>query len=73
MTDLVQASAPIELLKIRFDEVSATRVSGSIAAGVVAVPVHQGRTKQLWQVEIRRPQDDALVARGQVRLANIDA
>jgi uncharacterized protein (TIGR00369 family) len=40
---------------------------------VLANAVHQGRTQQLWQVEIRRPQDDKLVARGQVRLQNIDA
>ena len=40
---------------------------------VVAVPVHQGRTQQLWQVEVRRPEDDRLVARGQVRLQNIDS
>lgn len=38
---------------------------------VVAVPVHQGRTQQLWEVEIRRPDDDKLVARGQVRLQNL--
>jgi 1,4-dihydroxy-2-naphthoyl-CoA hydrolase len=40
---------------------------------VVAVPVHQGRTQQLWQVEIRRPSDGKLVARGQVRLQNVPA
>jgi uncharacterized protein (TIGR00369 family) len=40
---------------------------------VVATPVHQGRTQQLWQVEIRRPADHKLVARGQVRLQNIEA
>jgi uncharacterized protein (TIGR00369 family) len=40
---------------------------------VVAVPIQQGRTQQLWQVETRRPEDDKLVARGQVRLQNIDA
>ncbi len=40
---------------------------------VVAVPIWQGRTQQLWQVEIRRPEDDKLIARGQVRLQNIDA
>jgi len=39
---------------------------------VVATAIHQGRTQQLWQVEIHRPQDDKLVARGQVRLQNID-
>jgi uncharacterized protein (TIGR00369 family) len=39
---------------------------------VVANAVHQGRSQQLWQVEIRRPGDDKLIARGQVRLQNID-
>ena len=120
----------MELLDVRLDEVTATRVSGSVAADerhhqpwgivhgglyttvvetfattgafkavkdrgqhavgvsnatdflrphrtgslqVVAVPIQQGRTQQLWQVEIRRPEDDKLVARGQVRLQNIDA
>jgi uncharacterized protein (TIGR00369 family) len=40
---------------------------------VEAVPIHQGRTQQLWQVEIRRPEDRKLVARGQVRLQNVEA
>lgn len=36
-------------------------------------PVHQGRTYQIWQVEIRTDDDDAkLIARGQVRLQNIE-
>ncbi len=36
----------------------------------VALPLHQGRTQQLWQVEITN--DDAkLVSHGQVRLQNI--
>jgi 1,4-dihydroxy-2-naphthoyl-CoA hydrolase len=39
---------------------------------VEANAIHQGRTQQLWQVEIRRPDDSKLVARGQVRLQNID-
>jgi 1,4-dihydroxy-2-naphthoyl-CoA hydrolase len=39
---------------------------------VVATPIQQGRTQQLWQVEIRRPEDHKLVARGQVRLQNIE-
>jgi uncharacterized protein (TIGR00369 family) len=39
---------------------------------VVATPIQQGRTQQLWQVEIRRPDDDKIVARGQVRLQNIE-
>jgi 1,4-dihydroxy-2-naphthoyl-CoA hydrolase len=45
--------------------------SGRLA--VVATPIQQGRTQQLWQVEIRRPEDRKLVARGQVRLQNVDA
>jgi 1,4-dihydroxy-2-naphthoyl-CoA hydrolase len=40
---------------------------------VVAVPVHQGRSQQLWQVEVRRREDGKLVARGQVRLQNVEA
>jgi 1,4-dihydroxy-2-naphthoyl-CoA hydrolase len=40
---------------------------------VVATPIQQGRTQQLWQVEIRRPGDGKLVARGQVRLQNVPA
>jgi 1,4-dihydroxy-2-naphthoyl-CoA hydrolase len=40
---------------------------------VVAVTVHQGRSQQLWQVEVRRPEDGKLVARGQVRLQNVEA
>jgi 1,4-dihydroxy-2-naphthoyl-CoA hydrolase len=39
---------------------------------VVATAIHQGRTQQLWQVEIRRPEDEKLVARGQVRLQNVE-
>jgi uncharacterized protein (TIGR00369 family) len=38
---------------------------------VVATAIHQGRGQQLWQVEMRRPDDDKLIARGQVRLQNI--
>lgn len=40
---------------------------------VVATAVHQGRTQQLWQVQISRPEDGKLIARGQVRLQNVDA
>jgi 1,4-dihydroxy-2-naphthoyl-CoA hydrolase len=39
---------------------------------VEANAIHQGRTQQLWQVELRRPEDGKLVARGQVRLQNIE-
>ena len=40
---------------------------------VVATAIQQGRTQQLWQVEIRRPEDQKLIARGQVRLQNVEA
>jgi uncharacterized protein (TIGR00369 family) len=128
--DLTQPSSELlALVDARFDEVTPTRVSGSIASderhhqpwglvhgglfttgietfatvgayeavkdsgrqtvglsnvtdflrphrsgrvSVVAVAVQQGRGQQLWQVEVRRPDDDKLVARGQVRLQNIE-
>ena len=37
---------------------------------VVGVPLFVGRTQQLWQVDVTRP-DGKLVARGQVRLAHL--
>ncbi|GAB2938630.1 PaaI family thioesterase [Rhodococcus aerolatus] len=43
---------------------------GELAA--VATPLHQGRSQQLWQVVIR-DERDRVVARGQVRLQNLDA
>jgi len=38
---------------------------------VVAEPVMQGRSQQLWQVIITRSEDGKEVARGQVRLQNV--
>jgi 1,4-dihydroxy-2-naphthoyl-CoA hydrolase len=38
----------------------------------VATPIHVGRTQQLWQVELSRESDGKALARGQVRLANVD-
>ena len=38
---------------------------------VRATPIHRGRLQQLWQVECR-DQTDRLVARGQVRLQNLE-
>jgi uncharacterized protein (TIGR00369 family) len=38
---------------------------------VVGTPIFVGRTQQLWSVEISRPSDGKLVARGQVRLQNL--
>lgn len=39
---------------------------------VVARAVHQGRTQQVWEVHITRAADGKLVARGQLRLQNIN-
>ena len=38
----------------------------------VATPIHVGRSQQLWQVVLSRASDGAQLARGQVRLTNID-
>lgn len=38
----------------------------------VAEPVHVGRTQQLWVVRMHRREDGKAIARGQVRLQNID-
>lgn len=38
---------------------------------VVAEPIQQGRTLQLWQVVLTRAEDGKVVARGQVRLQNV--
>ena len=38
---------------------------------VVAEPIQQGRTLQLWQVVLTRADDGKLIARGQVRLQNV--
>jgi 1,4-dihydroxy-2-naphthoyl-CoA hydrolase len=40
---------------------------------VVAEPIQQGRTQQLWQVVITGAEDGKAVARGQVHAQNIDA
>jgi 1,4-dihydroxy-2-naphthoyl-CoA hydrolase len=38
---------------------------------IVAEPIHQGATQQLWLVTITKEDDGKLVARGQVRLQNV--
>jgi len=127
MPDLTQPSDLMRLLEIEFEQITPTRVRGSVAAderhhqpwglvhgglytavietfattgayeavkdraqlavgvanatdfirphrtGRLDVAIQQGRTQQLWQVEMRRSQDDKLIARGQVRLQNIEA
>src|SRR5947209_17330630 len=45
-------------------------ISGGVVHGT-AVPIHRGRRQQLWQVSIV-DSDDRLVARGQVRLQNLE-
>src|SRR5699024_11928828 len=37
-----------------------------------AMPIHRGRTQQLWRVE-SADQDGRLIAQGQVRLANVES
>ena len=36
-----------------------------------AVPIHRGRSQQLWEVTVRSEGDAAPVAQGQVRLHNL--
>jgi 1,4-dihydroxy-2-naphthoyl-CoA hydrolase len=45
-------------------------VSGRVQ--VVAEPIHQGSTQQLWEATVSRADDGKLLARGQVRLQNVD-
>jgi 1,4-dihydroxy-2-naphthoyl-CoA hydrolase len=52
---------------------NSTNFLRAVREGVLAVeatPVHRGRTQQLWQVTVHDA-DERLVARGEVRLANI--
>ena len=49
------------------DFLRATR-EGTLTAE--ATPIHRGRTQQLWEVRIT-DENDRLVSKGQVRLANI--
>ncbi len=42
---------------------------GTIRA--VATPIHQGRSQQVWQVEMSDPAEDRLISRAQVRLHNL--
>lgn len=39
----------------------------------VATPIHQGRSQQLWLVEITRGSDGKTVARGQLRTYNLES
>ncbi len=48
------------------------RAIGSGTVYGAATPVHRGRRQQLWLVTIT-DSDDRVVARGQVRLQNLDA
>ncbi len=46
-------------------------ISGGTVYGGVTEPVHRGRRQQLWLVTIRDDKD-RLIARGQVRLQNLE-
>ena len=72
-TRVMRVSARLSSFKSRsrFQRLLRPHRSGRLE--VCAVPVQQGRTQQLWQVDIRRPDDDKLIARGQVRLQSIGA
>jgi 1,4-dihydroxy-2-naphthoyl-CoA hydrolase len=48
------------------------RAIGSGTIHGTAIPIHRGRRQQLWQVTIV-DSDERLVARGQVRLQNLEA
>ena len=50
------------------DFIKATREGVLVAT---SLPVHRGRSQQIWVVEVRDDKEDRLRARGQVRLANI--
>lgn len=54
---------------------NATDFLRSVRAGRVdgvATPLHVGRLQQLWQVVLTRAEDGKTVARGQVRLQNLE-
>lgn len=44
--------------------------AGTLTA--VSTPIHRGRTQQLWEIDIT-DSDDRLVAKGQLRLANLES
>jgi uncharacterized protein (TIGR00369 family) len=48
--------------------IKATR-EGTLTAR--STPIHRGRTQQLWEIDVTDEQD-RLVAKGQLRLANLD-
>jgi uncharacterized protein (TIGR00369 family) len=53
---------------------NATDFLRSVREGTIAGegrPIHQGRTQQLWQVQITVADSDRILARGQVRLQNL--
>jgi len=47
------------------------RPMGDGRVDVIAEPIQQGRTLQLWLVTLSRADDGKTVARGQVRLQNV--
>jgi acyl-coenzyme A thioesterase PaaI-like protein len=70
---LEEASTFVRAAGLVLGEITADRVTGHLTAGpvsVVAVALNQGRTQQLWQVNLT---DEAgrLIAHGEVRLQNV--
>ena len=53
---------------------NATDFFRSVSEGridIVGTPVQQGRTQQVWLVDLRRADDGALVAQGRLRAQNV--
>ena len=68
----LSGSIPFGLLLTRLTGAGDLRAIGSGKVFAVSEPVHRGRRQQLWLVTIRDEQD-RVVARGQVRLQNLEA
>jgi acyl-coenzyme A thioesterase PaaI-like protein len=71
---LEQSSAFVAAAGLQLESWSGTEFLRAHRTGrldVVATPIYQGRTGQLWQCDLTR-EDGKLVARGQVRLQNVE-
>lgn len=68
MWALVQGMAGAVGISNKSDFIRAT--TGGVLLGR-AVPIHRGRTQQLWQVDLTRAEDGKLAAHGEVRLQNV--
>ena len=70
MTDTANAQTDVALDGQPFGT-GFSQLLGVVPAGIESLAVHQGRTRQVWEVRITRPDDGKLVARGQLRLQHI--